>query len=908
MHSHLDIEIQATPGGEYKPLVLPDDFSLSVEEQNPVFNDVSFFSYPASVSTRQNMAVLKNIGHRDSALRGMDFEHARARIIADGLPLNTGQVITQEGAELSEEFQFNIDAQHESFSDLIGDLECRDVRVKDHIVIGEKIGPITFEGNISLQDIRKIYDGFGDRDWELTILPEYQPAEKVLNNLQKTAEFVIDPPQALGFSIPGHCPGFPEAQQKDGKPVVTENYINVSQPYPFPYCNARVAYAHPDVKTNDDGTQETDGTVKGNASNENDNRDYGQYWCLDANRQQSGICFYVLYFLDCLFEQLGVTFNKDELLEEEDIRRLCFFTTVCRYDEEDTGQVLTNNEIQQWLDSRNCGSNLEFRINVGVTKDGHSDEIHAMPKLNPNMDVDHMEYKKLSDYYTIPLGEDFSKDEMYDYWDFYRYLDYSPGGALIHVQYHRRLQGNFTVKAGVSRMIANSENFPKESVKSVISALENSFGVRFLYDPEKHMVTARLMRNVFKGRVTRRFNGTVLSMTPVNEKITGIRMAYSAESDKKEQRDNVRYGIKDYDTEFDYIEFPQDRTITNLTYNDIIRQVNSTNRNIYVDRQTGNVYRIKIDGDATDRLSLRPVLFQVGEYKGVEIGDCSEKNSDFVREYISDFRPLTRSIINALDYTNDRDGTVSPVYAPLLDVEMEHEFLPQYIESGTDVDSDELKGSCAFPNHAQLAMREELKLEESYDPTQTDDGNSPLQEIEWGLTVCVMRGGGSDSEIIEYDRGYDGFDNSKWRDTIGKYEMYSDSFDVKGAEFDYNADDPGIGNGERFSLSIRSYVQPEWADGPLCRDDVRDSSGNVVLRIRSRGLCDAFMRGLFRFLLHRKKYNITSLVTITQLLDIRNHWDDWYIIDGKVGFINKLSYEINRANGVGKVTIEFFSF
>ena len=45
MHSHLDIQING------QSLVLPDDFSLSVSEQNPMFNDVSFFSYPANIPT-----------------------------------------------------------------------------------------------------------------------------------------------------------------------------------------------------------------------------------------------------------------------------------------------------------------------------------------------------------------------------------------------------------------------------------------------------------------------------------------------------------------------------------------------------------------------------------------------------------------------------------------------------------------------------------------------------------------------------------------------------------------------------------------------------------------------------------------------------------------------------------------
>ena len=145
MHSHLDIQINE------QSLVLPDDFSLSVSEQNPMFNDVSFFSNPASIPTKGNMAVLKNIAHRDSNMRAMDLEHADARIFADGLPLNHGQVITQDGSEIKDTFEFNIDAQQQSFSELIGDLECQDVAVKDDLLIGQQIGRIEGSYNCTPQ-------------------------------------------------------------------------------------------------------------------------------------------------------------------------------------------------------------------------------------------------------------------------------------------------------------------------------------------------------------------------------------------------------------------------------------------------------------------------------------------------------------------------------------------------------------------------------------------------------------------------------------------------------------------------------------------------------------------------------------------------------------------------------------
>lgn len=894
MHSHLDIQVNG------KSLAIQDDAQLSVEEKNPMFNDVTFFSYPMQIPVDGNREVLKNIAHRDSDMRAMDLEYADARIFADGLPLNHGQVITQDGSEINDKFEFNIDAQQQSFSELIGDLECRDVAVKDRLLIGKQLGKIEGTYGIAAYNKAMCYNEDGDmvamgvvgdeRIAQYTGVhedPQYgyhSPKQE----LDTSGEISVENPQALGFSTPLN--------------------INVSQPYPFPYCNARVAYA---VAQED----EDNAAARNAAEHGNEGYQVGPYWVLDANRPQSGVCFYVLYFLDCLFAQLGVIFDNSELLAFEDFKRLTFFTTKCGYDLEETDTTLNSlSEINNWLSTNKCGGQIKVSVNSGDSRMWLSAEGHV---------TEYVEY-----------AEGMVVNFPYRYYNKY----YKDLGFWL-----------LSMSTKVCNMYANSDNFPSGSVSSVISSLENSFGIRFLYDPEKRLVTARLLRNVYRHNQVRQFNGKILSMIPVTEKITGVRMAYSAESERKEQKNNVRYGIRDYDTEFDYIEYPEDRTILNLHYGDIAKKVSATDMNVYVDLATGNSYRVKIDSDAEDPSAYRPVLFQVAQYKGVESGDCSERHADYVKEFISEFRPLTSNVINASEYTADKTGEVSPILAPLLNVEMETPYTDKTINSVFFADESVRSWfvradpdgrhtgvkSGPWSNGLSVSLTLVLNLAESYDPTQTDSGNSPLQDIDWGLTVGVMRGAGSGSELIEYDRGYDGFDNSRWKDTIAIYELTSDTMDLKGAIFDYNGAEAGDGGGERFALSIRSWAQfvyytdsnnklhinkdvslagqpVEGVSGKTwlipCDDDERDLQGNVVNKIRSRGLLDTFMREHTRFLLERKPYKVKTLATIAQLLDIRNHWSDWYVIDGKVGLVNAIRYNISKATGVGEAELEFYSY
>jgi len=887
--SHLNIKLNG------KSLVLPEDFSISVEEQNPLFNDVTFFSYPAEVPLKGNLAALKNIGHKDSGTRAMELEHAEVRIMADGLPLNVGQAIVSDGEEIDRTFSFNIDAQQQSFSELINGLRCRDVKLKEEdrekFYMGQQLGRITYSYNCQMGGRLREKMLVWHRSTQETTDEQAESQIQILHETKDNE--LLQEPQALGFSAP-------------------EN-INVTQPYPFPYCNMRVCYQHPGVKTNDDGSKETDGYVKGNTKVSD--MDYSQYWLLDANRQQSGICFYVLYFLDCLFEQLGVTWDKSELLEVEDLKRLCFVTTHFKVDLEETGQTLWNlNEINNWL--ANKGSQLSFRLGL---EDGRKIDVVDRLYLEENIKEESKEPIWPTGTHTTNRrsnGQTVVSPSGGGSWSG------STDGDMTQVYQRaavRTLWLETWIRAKVCNQYANSDNFPDADVTSVISSLENSFGIRFLYDPERRHVTARLLRNVYKSGVAKEFSGKVISLTPTTEKVTGVRMKYSAESDSREQRDNVRNAVRDYETDYDYIEYPEDRTITDLHYMDIIKQVSATNNKVYIDRATGNTYRVKIDKEAEKSIELHPVLFQVGQFKGVEIGDCSERNEEYVKELVSNFQPVSMNIVNAKDYQEKGDA---PIFAPLLDVDMEHEWLPMQIgnnlfmdekSKGLYVEFPELlyrrsfdRFVAIFPEGVSVDLIQTLTLAENYDPSQTEEGNSPLQDIDWGLAVAIMRGGGNNSGLDTYDRNYDGFGNDRWTKTVGTYAATPDSLTPKAEAFDYNGQEHGLG-GEHFSLQIRSFVQPEWADGPICDPDVVDEHGNITEKIRSRGLFDSFMQEHAHFLLDRKPYRIKVRATIAQLLDLRNHWRDRFVFAGKVGYINKISYSIANNKGVTDAVIDFYS-
>lgn len=933
-----------------KPLALKEDASISIELSNPLFNDTEMFSYPVELPIEGNRHFLKNVDDVSSDIRPVSYEHTPMQIIADGVPFASGTAIIQEDERLEDSLSLNIDASTQSFSDLISDLKCNEIPIPDkyhdQLLIGEKIDEV----NVSV-----IYNT------EVVIKYEGKKGDKKYGSVGGGYTYSTFSPQALGFSYPAQCKETGDKHEAVLKktytypngnsvkvPDVLTSYINVSDPYPIkPFCNARVCYAHHDL--NEDGTT-SDSIVQKSSERKGEDstkeqemyEDRGPIWVLDADRPQSGICFYVLFFLDCLFDYLGVQFDNSALTAIGDMNRLCFFTTKCAYDikplyakslytkydeevkaglkkkgdvkepffhktanNENEAQYLFS-EVNNWLSSRGCGGQLKLE--------------HPKDK-----NVQEVKYRKVKFWYKPvdnSFGNIFYDKGMFKDTKVTQVKDENWTTAVVGKDKVASITCKSTINAAqmsasIFRMYANGENFPAESVSDVIDSLEQQFGIKFHYDYEKKKVTAYLIRDVFRKQNPdpRTFHAEVLSMVPITEKITGVRAGYAAESEAKEQKDNVKYAVKDFNTDYDYINYPKKSTVTSLTYKDIIHRVYNGEMSVFVDLQTGNKYRVKIDKDFTDVSNMEPRLFEVAAMKGVEVGDCSTVNEDFIHEFKSSFVPVGmvdanyRKALSAItgstcatedstqpseigkEYDGFEFATINGSYAKtqmaaLIDEDMEHEFVKQYIKNTMS------------SMVADFYVTEELSLRESYDPSSTDDGNSPLQSYDWGLSVAIMRGGGIDSTHESYDYNYDGFGNSKWRTKAGEYALTTDSIDPYGNEYDYNGIEPGNGNEERFSLKPRAWVQPEWADAPLV---VNTPS------VKNRGYVDVFLVDYIYFLLHRKKYYVKCLASVAQIADIQNHWKEWWIIDGKKCLINKVNADVTAKEGMGEVEMEIYS-
>ena len=237
--------------------VLPQDVSISIEEQNPLFSDSGSFSYPIEMSVSQNRELFKSIDSvagrtRPHHLDGLPFE-----LWYDGVMLLYGSTETDEDLDIEEDkCSINLVSGNGDFQSKIEGMQCTDVPLMGDVEIG--------------------------RSWPtLYVVVE-------VNGKKYTKEIPLDEQRLMEYSKVNTSFGYDKG---------------------YPFCNVRVCCPRPDFKPT--------------------KTDKNPYIVLDADRPWSGVCFYVGYFLDCLFAHLGYVVKENNMGTVEDMNRLAFFTTKC---------------------------------------------------------------------------------------------------------------------------------------------------------------------------------------------------------------------------------------------------------------------------------------------------------------------------------------------------------------------------------------------------------------------------------------------------------------------------------------------------------------------------------------------------------------------------------------------------
>lgn len=420
------------------------------------------------------------------------------------------------------------------------------------------------------------------------------------------------------------------------------------------------------------------------------------------------------------------------------------------------------------------------------------------------------------------------------------------------------LTQNFSYSA--VNVFATNQNFPDVEMEDLIEDLQNAFGVRFLYDSAKNTMDVIYIKDILKSNEISILDVEIVAMQLKKSKEKTIRLTYGQEDD----------------TTFNYDDYSNVKEKNN--YLEILQQGQASNdTTCYQDKLTGNSYRIKVD----ENTGGNPSLFEVGGFRDYLIGGTSTEEEE--DEISINFAPVMINDVNG-------QTVVSEAMSGKEGQQILAVFADQELLSERNASFSLIPGILGVAPSRMMRYKHEITLsylsDENYDTESAEE--SPMRTYDAGYCLGIMRGPGSKSGI-EYSPNYDGEGNDSWVQTVANSAFTADSCDNFGRFFDYNGTEQGgVDQSGRFSLKLVSGKDKYPASQAY----------------QDRGLVSKFLSEYLYFLYNRKTVILTVRMTISQIagLDMLKR----YQIGNYVGFINKLSYSIDRS-GITEVTIELYT-
>ena len=254
---------------------LAEGTEIALEGNNPIFSDAGSKTYLFQLHVDSNRHLFGNADdiYGESYYKTIDGK--RATLYVAGIPIMTGKVALEDEVYMDDDgcIAINLVSGNLEFAQMIEGMNCRDVEQAEDVEVGISLD------NITIQMIGKNGEGVA---------------------------------KSVSFDFPDEFVFFTKG-----------NVVNVQDEYPHKkFCNIRLCSKY---------TGESDfSSVLGE-------RDQGKlqvfidssnaYEIFEAGRRGSGICFYVQYFLKCLFQKLGVKYIDNVGIA--DINRLAMVNLRC---------------------------------------------------------------------------------------------------------------------------------------------------------------------------------------------------------------------------------------------------------------------------------------------------------------------------------------------------------------------------------------------------------------------------------------------------------------------------------------------------------------------------------------------------------------------------------------------------
>ncbi|MBP3212712.1 MAG: hypothetical protein J6M41_09150 [Prevotella sp.] len=824
---HLSLEIFDTDGTGSKYAMLQDGASVTFVASSEIFASGDVWSFPFTLNVYANAHIFGTAGEIHGARLHEQINSRRARMWVEGLPLYLGYLKLDGEATVDAEGNVDVvfESGHKTFDEMIEGAKANQVPMIGNVQFGIALWrkrlvncAVTMTAHVKFADGAEIKAEIKDKsNSNANFVVLHADGEDETTPTQQYPRLVF--PKGRFFNRITH-----QWENHD--------FLNTDSPYTedengtptHPYCNVALCYQkYGYEKINDNGD-----TIKDYTGEPEAQRGY-EY--MPANRVNSAPNFFVIYWLRALMDHLGIHIEENQMMDVEDLRRLFFVNTACAYEEPKGMRSVTDH-----------GKYGIYNNKKGLRDEDH-DYVAEMIDKKPLVAVDKSKFRHV-DYKGDPEGMTgmFSDKEKtiekvtvevsgVKEWTT---AGITPETALAHayLSNNRYFHDAF----------ATSDCFPGVEISEVIKALESGFGMRMVFDDNYQRVRIVLLRNIFRSSDVQDIKCDITADYKTENPIRGFRMTYGDSEDTHfyykgfaDMLPHKKILWPDNSDKHDYSHWKLD-----AVYASIIKKVSAFDKTCYVTPPTGNAYGIKVDKDAKRYDELHPSLFEYAGFMDAEDGDCTGEDGTIETVSVG-FSP---AIMNDLNMEKERDGTLEQKFALFIDETMRPRrpdlgnLTPpeSYDDSDAEYDTaalysgDSYKGMMhgGVVKPGEFSIQSEiytevkdlaaeiirtkkttndfinkikwdldisiggyicegyrLYLQDNYEPN--DDGVSPIEKKDWGLTLGIMRGSGSGAHVRYEPDTQDGEGNDKW-DIMpgGSVTAHPDTCDNYGNLWDYD--------------------------------------------------------------------------------------------------------------------------
>lgn len=749
---HLALEVFNLSGTGSQFANLPDDAAITITVTSQVFGTGSVWSHSFKLNISANVHLFGSAGEIHGAYLHDQLDGRRARLWVEGIPMYYGYLRLSDEVDVDDDG--NVDVSFEggqkTFDDMLEGMSARDVSVGD-VEIGVAINRKRSLQISSTTPMKYTLEGLiplvaNSTDANLKELATQTFEWNVLSSAVTTWRTMLWPKFVLSHGYVRSDPSDSLGELRD--------WTNVQTPYDaaHPFCNINICY--PFKSWSADGAEQS-GRGYILRAGHSDPTDIP--WDLTdvqgggdgQTRYNNAPNFYLLYWIDRLFNDLGVTVTENQAKDVEDLRRVFLLNFGCHYEEIDTD------------------INVESSATPSDKLDRYGQYYVMLSASNNRTYRDHDDRGKvLAHHVTIKRGDEiiFSSDSVPGTVSDMGNYRLNNSGQWILAPNHSAVPSQFLMLSAY-KAYATSENYPNVDAKEIISSMESAFGVRFIFSNDYKRVRIVLLRNLFRSHEIQELHADVISSTKQENSIRGFRLTYGGDDE------DTSYNFKDW----------KDPILTN-SY-DTIRQAGAQafNKKLYITPNNGNAYRVKIDEEED---LLFPSPFEVGAFNPAEDGDCKGED-DTIEEVAISAKPVVMNAVRdayAVLFTGDMKAPTSP-YTP--NTPMSEVAAQAYLK--TVHVSHTYKEDLSIQADLDVFIKEgyALRMADNYD--LSGDGTSPLDSADPGLMFGVMRSSGSDSYIQYLLDTLDGEGNDWWEAIAGSGAIdHPDTCDPYGKLWDYN--------------------------------------------------------------------------------------------------------------------------